>query len=298
MFELTEQAAPIILESVSGRAMTLVPGDLFLGTPGHRESTRWVVGRVPPGGLRPGASYWVLADSGVVGELIGDSPLAKAHLAQVTYRGAILNNEGEILDLGRFALVGDGKADHGAPIFLIVGTSAEVGKTTAGTAVLRTLLGKGHVAVTALKATGTSSLTEILRYRDFGAARTFDCVDFGLPTTYPSGRHGADAIFNRALDVTLSNVSDGVLIECGGDILGGNVPIFLECLKRRRAEVKIILAAADALGALGAKQLLGEMGLSISMITGPCTDTPTLRERTQALCGIPALNMSRGAAPI
>ena len=39
-------------------------------------------------------------------------------------------------------------------------------------------------------------------------------------------------------------------------------------------------------------------GLSISMITGPCTDTPTLRERTQALCGIPALNMSRGAAPI
>jgi hypothetical protein len=139
VFELAEQAAPIILESVSGRAMTLVPGDLFLGTPGHRESTRWVVGRVPPGGLRPGASYWVLADSGVVGELIGDSPLAKAHLAQVTYRGAILNNEGEILDLGRFALVGDGKADHGAPIFLIVGTSAEVGKTTAGTAVLRTL---------------------------------------------------------------------------------------------------------------------------------------------------------------
>jgi hypothetical protein len=30
--------------------------------------------------------------------------------------------------------------------------------------------------------------------------------------------------------------------------------IFLECLKRRRTEVKTILAAADALGAFGAKQ--------------------------------------------
>lgn len=298
LFELADEAAPIVLESVSGRAMTLAPGDLFFGTPGYRESTRWVVGRVPSGGLRPGGRYWVLTESGIVGDLIGDSPLEKGHLAQVTYHGAVLNDDRQALNLRQFAMAGDGKADRGAPIFLIVGTSAEVGKTTAGIAVLRALRRKGHTAVTALKATGTSSLTEILRYRDFGAVQAFDCVDFGLPTTYPSGRDGMDAIFNSALDVTLSNASDAVLIECGGDILGGNVPIFLECLKRRRAELKIILAAADALGALGAKQLLGEMGLSISMITGPCTDTPTLRERTQALCGIPALNMSKGIAPI
>lgn len=299
LFQLAEEAAPIVLESVSGRAMALAPGDFFLGTPGYRESTRWVVGCVPSGGLRPGGSYWVLADSGIVGDLIGDSPLEKRHLAQVTYRGAVLNDDGQVLDLRRFAINGDGKADHGAPVFLIVGTSAEVGKTTAGIAVLRSLRRKGCTTVTALKATGTSSLTEILRYRDFGAVQAFDCVDFGLPTTYPSGRDGIDAVFDCALDVTLSNASDAVLIECGGDIIGGNVPIFLECLKRRRAEgVKIILAAADAVGALGAKQLLEERGLSISMITGPCIDTPTLQERTQALCGIPALNMSRGAAPV
>lgn len=298
LFELSEDAAPIVLESETGRGMALAPGDLFFGTPGYRESTRWVVGSVPSGGLRPGSSYWVLSESGVVGELIGDSPLEKGHLAQVTYRGAVLGDDGEVLDLRRFAIAGGGKTDHGAPIFLIVGTSAEVGKTTAGTAVLRSLRRQGRTAVTALKATGTSSLTEILRYRDFGAVQAFDCVDFGLPTTYPSGRDGMDALFDHALDVTLSIESHAVMIECGGDILGANVPIFLECLKRRRTGIKIILAAADALGALGAKQLLGEIGLSISMICGPCTDTPTLRERTQSLCGIPAMNMSRGPAPI
>ncbi|MFX7167278.1 hypothetical protein ABTI49_19710, partial [Acinetobacter baumannii] len=79
--------------------MALAPGDLFFGTPGDRESTRWVVGSVPSGGLRPGSSYWVLSESGVVGELIGDSPLEKGHLAQVTYRGAVLGDDGEVLDL-------------------------------------------------------------------------------------------------------------------------------------------------------------------------------------------------------
>jgi hypothetical protein len=75
--------------------------------------------------------------------------------------------------------------------------------------------------------------------------------------------------------------------------LGANVPVFLKCLKRRRPRPKVILAAADALGALGGKRMLKDIGLSVNLITGPCTDTPTLRQRTQTLCGIPALNIAR-----
>gem|GEM_PF-2044943 len=297
VFELARDAAPIVLESVSGRATTVTSGELFLATPGHRESTRWVVGSVPAGGLLPGGNYWVLADSGVIGDLIGDSPLTKHHLGQVIYHGAVVDDAGRVLSLQQFAAgIVDKTADHGSPVFLILGTSAEVGKTTAGIAVLRALRRKGHRAVAALKATGTSSLTEILRYQDFGAVHVFDCVDFGLPTTYPSSREGMDVVFNRMLDTILSVASDAVLIECGGDILGGNVPVFLECLKRRRTELKIVLAAADAFGALGAKQVLQKMGFSINLITGPCTDTPTLQQRTQVLCGIPAVNMARGGS--
>jgi hypothetical protein len=39
--------------------------------------------------------------------------------------------------------------------------------------------------VIAFKATGTSGITEIGAYQDYGAAHLFDYVDFGLPTTYP-----------------------------------------------------------------------------------------------------------------
>jgi len=34
------------------------------------------------------------------------------------------------------------------------------------------------------------------------------------------------------------------------------------------------------------------------MITGPCTDTPTLQQRTQALCGVPAVNIAQGGGRI
>jgi hypothetical protein len=146
----------------------------------------------------------------------------------------------------------------------------------------------------ALKATGTSSIAELTTYQDYGAFQTFDCVDFGLPTTYPSDREGVDRIFESALDTCLSIPADAVLVECGGDMLGANVPVFLDCLKRRRADPRVVLAAADALGALGGIRVLDDMGLTVSLIAGPCTDTPTLQQRTQALCGVPAMNMTKG----
>ena len=273
--------------------MTLVPGDVFLATPGYRESTRWVVGEVPDRGLVPRRKYWVLADSGVVGRLIGDSPRDKAHLEQVTYLAAVCDKRGTAINIRQFAAKTKARAaDRGAAVFLIVGTSSHVGKTTAAMAVLQALRDKGHGNLVALKATGTSSLDELASYRDYGAAHVFDCVDFGLPTTYPSGRDGMHRFFDHALSTCLSIRSDAVVVECGGDLFGANVPVFLECLKERRLDPKVILAAPDAAAVLGAKTVLHQMGLSITVVTGPCTDTPTLQERTQALCGIPAVNMA------
>jgi hypothetical protein len=293
-FELPRAAVPITVESPTGRVMTIVPGDAFLATPGYRAARLWAVGSIPAGGLVPGNDYWVLSDSGVVGELISRSALEMGHLGRVRYLGAVCGNRGETLNIRQFAVAGFGGTDHNAPVYLIIGTSSEVGKTTAGVAVLRALRMQGHRTVVALKASGTSSFTEIARYLDFGAAEAFDCIDLGLPTTYPVGRKGISEIFFNALDFCLSLPADALVVECAGDPVSANAPELLSCLKARRSDVKIVLAAADALGAMGAKRALAEIGLSISLITGPCTDTPILREWTEALCGIPAINLLRG----
>jgi hypothetical protein len=295
-FALASGAAPLSAEAVTGRAMTIAPGDVFLATPGHRESTRWVVGSVPDGGLLPGEEYWVLADCGAVGAFIGDSPREKGHLGRVTFLGTTEDADGAALNIRQFALGSADATDRGAPVFLVLGTSSEVGKTTAAVNILRALRKGGRQRVVALKATGTSSLTELHSYQDFGAAPCFDCVDFGLPTTYPSGRGDIAGVFEAVLDQCLAAPADAVLIECGGDILGANVPTFLSSLGRRRPDAKVILVASDSLAALGAKSVLGEMGLVVTLVTGPCTDTPTIAQRTRELCGLPALNLARGGA--
>jgi hypothetical protein len=293
-FRLTADSPTVIVEAASGRPMTLIPGDLFLATPGYRESTRVAVGGIPKHGLAPGKTYSLLSESGVVGDLIGGTPQARTFLGQARYLGAVAGRDGRVMTIGQFAVPAiHQRPDHGAPVFLIVGTSAEVGKTTAGLAVLRTLLENGHRAVTVLKATGTASIAEIMTYRDHGATTAFDFVDFGLPSTYPSKRPGMARVFDRALDTCLSQPADAVVIECGGDMLAANIPVFLKRLRRRRPRAKVVLVAADALGALGGTRMLRRTGLSVNLIAGPCTDTPALRQRTQALCRSPTVNLAR-----
>jgi hypothetical protein len=293
-FELPRNASPITVEAPTGRMMAIAPGDIFLAAPGYRAARRWAAGSIPAGGLVPGGDYWVLSDSGVVGDLISHSDLEMGHLGRVRYLGTVHGDRGKRLNLRQFAVKNTGGADRNAPVYLILGTSSEVGKTTAGVAVLRALRMQGHTTVIALKATGTSSVAEIASYQDFGATQAFDCVDFGLPTTYPVGRRGISDFLGNALDFCLSLPADALVVECAGDPVSANAPELLACLKARRSHPKIILAAADALGAMGAKQALAEIGLAISLITGPCTDTPTLRNWTEALCGIPAINLLRG----
>jgi hypothetical protein len=293
-FELPRDASPITVEAPTGRMMTIAPGDVFLATPGNRESTRWASGRVPADGLVPNHNYSVIAEPGVVGELVGDPPVEAEYLGRVRYLGAVCRERGEILNLGQFAETAPAAADRNASVYLVLGTSGDSGKTTAAIAVIQALRMKGHAVVAALKATGTPAVGEIARYQDFGAAQAFDCLDFGLPGTYPAGREGIGEFFGNALDYCLRLPADALVVECGGDLFGGNVPEFLACLKARRPDPKIILAAADTLGALGAKQALTEFGLDITLITGACTDTPTLRAQTETLCGVPAMNLLRG----
>jgi hypothetical protein len=292
LFRLAIESSPISVEAVSGRPMMLLPGDLFLGTPGYRASPRWVVGGIPKHGLIAGKSYCLLAESGVVGDLVAGTQDARSFLGRVKYLGAIAGREGRIITIKDFAARVERRADRHARVFVIVGTSPEAGKTTAGLMVLRMLLDNGHSTVIALKATGVAALGEIMTYQDYGAAQAFDCVDFGLPSTHPPNRPGMDRFFDRVLDICLSIPADAVVIECGGDILGLNVPTFLRRLQRRRVHPKIILAARDALGAFGATSMLRKMGLSVDLITGPCTDTPAGGQRTEALCRTQTMNLA------
>jgi hypothetical protein len=115
-FELVRGAFPSTVESLAGRTMQIVPGDIFLATPGYRESTRWVSGNIPSGGLIPGDDYFVLAESGVVGELISRSPVENG-LGRVRYLGAVCGDCGETLNVRQFAVTRSSETDCNTPVY-------------------------------------------------------------------------------------------------------------------------------------------------------------------------------------
>ena len=103
-FQLASKSSPILLETISGRMQAIVAGDVFLGTAGNRESNIVLVGGVPKGGLLPGRKYWVISESGVVGELMTKTPLAKRFVGEVTYLGTVVDDSGKKLTLQQFAV--------------------------------------------------------------------------------------------------------------------------------------------------------------------------------------------------
>ena len=131
-FELPGDAASITVESSTGRMMEIATGDTFLATPGHRQSRRWAVGALPQDGLVPGNEYWVVCECGVVGELLSRSDRKMGHLGRVRYLGTVRGSDGGALNIRQFSVTGSGGTDRDAPVYLILGTSTDVGKTTAG----------------------------------------------------------------------------------------------------------------------------------------------------------------------
>src|SRR5262245_48468463 len=121
-FRLATESSPIVVEDTFGRAMTLVPGDLFLGTPGYRRSTRLVVGGTPKRGLIPGGKYWVISECGAVGNLIAGVPITKTFVSQARYLGAVTGDGSRILSLRDFAIDRPRRPiDRKAPLYLITG---------------------------------------------------------------------------------------------------------------------------------------------------------------------------------
>ena len=144
-----------------------------------------MVNGIPKRGLVAGRTYWVLAESDLVGDLVGGTPPTKTHLGQAKY-------------LAPFQVTTANPSTSGSSPFLtlpvcpIAGTgfsySRHVGggqQDNRGSDRAASTAAEGAHHVIAFKATGTSGITEIGAYQDYGAAHLFDYVDFGLPTTYP-----------------------------------------------------------------------------------------------------------------
>lgn len=254
------------IEATDGQMLTAEPGDVVVGALGERAATLEGVGSFH---AIEGGNMHTLTSAGLIGRYTSFSRFLPAPM-QIEYRGHVIR-QGRKVRMRDFAITSSGdKFD--VPTILLVGTSMSAGKTTTGCLVCRILADAGH-RVLGAKLTGAGRYSDILSFRDAGAAEIFDFVDAGLPSTVVP-----EADFRAAIVPLLAHIGsrrpDFLVAEAGAsplepyngaaaiDELGNNVCV-------------TILCASDPYAVVGVQHAFD---LTPDLVTGPATNTSADRK--------------------
>jgi hypothetical protein len=273
------------IEDRSGHMVRVEPGDWVVGALGDRAATLEGVGSWRDVGVN--GEMHALTSAGLLGHFTSYSMLM-ADPIRLKYRGNLCRN-GEKVCMSHFALTAEEHA-FDVPTIMIVGTSMSAGKTTAGRRVCKEL-DRAGLFVIGSKLTGAGRYRDILSYFKTGAAKIFDFVDVGLPSTVVP-----EAEFRAAIRPLLNLINDLepdlLVAEAGASPLEPyNVAALMDELGDNI--VCTILCASDPYAVVGVEQAFG---LRPDLVTGPATQTSAAVELVYKLSGLPALNIIDPAA--
>lgn len=279
------------LEHPSGRYQRLYADDLVIATLGTRQSTKWLSGTLPSDGKVPhGTGVAQLSNSGVFGALVGASSDFNISPVRADLIGVVIDKNGSTLRLLDHApAIACSTSLAETSIILIMGTSAEAGKSTAATAVCQAGARSG-LRIGVAKMCGTSSVAELNSYLDAGANFSVDCIDIGLPTTYSMSPSESRRAALRLPSYLRQLGAEVIVCEFGGDILGGGAAEMIREIYRKRPPSAVILAANDPFAAAYATSSLGAEGVQVTLVCGRCCDSEPSRVRTRQLTGLPTLS--------
>lgn len=281
---LEDQGTNNVLDFASGRLGRLVEGDIIPGALGKRRALREYSGDIPTS-LKPGDVLYLTCESAVFGEIKGMNE-AWGKPMQVRVLGSVVR-EGKQLNIRDAAVEWQDKLETSAPIVAVVGTCMDVGKTTAICKLVRYFKRKG-LKVAAAKLAGVAFSQDPLKITDAGANPVLDFVDGGLPSTCGD----LDNVIRAALGVLKQineSAPDLIIAEFGDGIIGEyNVEHMLRHPDIQKHIRATIVAAGDIVAAWGAREIMNQYGLPITLITGPAVNNETGATFVEKRLGIPA----------
>lgn len=246
-------------------------GTVLLGVLANRDSTTHASGGLPPDGIPVTGGTrlsWLGGQSGLLG-IENWSPAADnaggAQASALVEAIGLLTGPAGTVNTAQLARIP--RADHAtAPVLVVCGTAAEVGKTTLAGRMISHLATSSGLNVVAVKPTGSGGLADSLSHRQAGATATVDLVDCGLPSSYTSAERFA-AHIGHCLRYAEEHRPDLVICELGGDLVWGNNATFLRQPGLRQRIIDVVCVCGDATGALGANAFLHSAGLGDLPVT-------------------------------
>lgn len=269
------------IELPNGRKATLNPGDTIIVAYGDRYATDQFEAEVP---LDLGRTNLV-ATGGVAAKMLSRSAGIRP-ATEITPLGLLADRQGKPINLSQFALPHREAPQTRPPVFAVLGTSMNSGKTTTNQA-LATGLSKAGYRVGTAKVTGTGSGGDFWAMVDAGASEVVDFTDAGYSATYKVPLPELETIMvdlvahlaERDCDVILVEVADGILQEQNVDFIAS--PVFTGLIDG------IFFAAGEAMGATFGLDRLQAMGLPVVGLSGKLTASELLIREAERANAIP-----------
>ena len=284
------------LEDEHGRMATVNQGDIIAGVLGVRRALHGYTGIIPEK-IQVGDILHLLNLGGVIGLCTSGNPdvgppCRAEVLGQVLAFPHLGERRGTPANILTNALPSCDYLASSVPLIYVSGTCMNAGKTFAACEIIRGLTQRG-LRVGAAKLTGVSLRRDTLKMEDVGAIRALTFTDAGIVTTQPKSAVPVARGLIRALnDPMLGLKLDCIVLELGDGIMGeyGVFEILStpDLMGPARAHV---MCANDPVGAWGAAEYMKkELGIDLTVITGPTTDNSVGRDFVTKRHGLPAVN--------
>lgn len=241
-----------VIEDRAGAEQPLCPGDLVTVAMGNRLSTTSYFGKIGDAGIPVGSEIDLLSAGGIAGIAEG-APRYLAEPTRLRLLGVLATADHAVVRAGATAPLS--AEPLRVPVLLVVGTAAEVGKTTFASSLVEHLAMRG-VRVAATKLTGTGRLRDLLAMKKAGAHAAADFVDAGLPTTYCRTSDTVRAAARSLVRRLAESGAEFVVAECGGDLIGGGVPDLLTDPVLQACCVGVVIVPSDVVASYGAEHWL------------------------------------------
>ena len=269
------------LEDRHGRRVRLYAGDLVVGAYGNRYATDFYEGYVPTG-----SRTHLLTAGGLIGT-VASADTRRGPATELEVVGALAGGDGAALNLADVARPDPPAPSRRPTTVVVVGSSMNAGKTTTAAGVIRGWTRAGLV-VGAGKATGSGSGKDRWVYVDAGAHATVDFLDFGMPSTFGYPTDHLVTTMRRIRDALAAAGATHVVIEIADGLLQPQTRELLDALPGFADAV--LLAVGDALGAVGAQQVLASAGVTATALSGLVSRSSLAAREAEAATGLPVLS--------
>lgn len=269
------------LELTSGRRAQLYPGDEVIVAYGARYAPDQFEAAVPSD-LSP---CDLAAAGGIAAQVIARHAQARK-ATTLTPIGLLAGDDGAPLNLGRYALSAPAVPGPARNVICVVGTSMNAGKTTLAASLIHGL-SRGGVRVGACKVTGTGAGCDMWAVKDAGAVVALDFTDMGYATTAGLPPATVNSIAHGLVTQIEAHDVDMVVVEIADGLLQRETAALLSPPSTFSARLdSVVLAAADAMGAVAGAEWLRNRDLPLSVISGVVTSSPLATREAETATGL------------